>query len=63
MNKKINTKTITNTENGNKESTVKSNQGKPTVILGNSIVKDVDCYLLMRSIDRKVYCKSNTFLF
>ena len=39
-----------NIENGNNESTVQSNQDKLAFILGDSMVKDVDCYLLTRSI-------------
>ena len=41
-----------NIENGINESTVNSNQGKLAFILGDSMVKDVDDYLLTGSINR-----------
>ena len=50
-----------NIENGNNESTVKSNQGKLAFILGDSMVKDVDGYLLMGSINRKFIVKVRPF--
>ena len=52
-----------NIENSNNESTVKSNQGKLAFILGDSMVKDVNGYLLMGSINRKFLVKVRTFLF
>ena len=42
-----------NIENGNNDSVVKSNQGKLAFILADSMVKDVDGYLLTGSINRK----------
>ena len=50
-----------NIENGINESTVKSNQGKLAFILGDSMVKDVDGYLLTGSINRKFVAKVRTF--
>ena len=49
-----------NIENGNSKSTVKYNQGKLAFISGDSIVKDVDGYLLTGSINRKTFliCKN-----
>ena len=42
-----------NTENANNKRTGKSNQGKLGFILGDSMMKNVDCYLLTGSIDKK----------
>ena len=50
-----------NTENSNNESTVKSNQGKLAFMLGDSMVKYVNGYLLMGSINRKFIVKVRTF--
>ena len=49
-----------NIENGINESTVKSNQGKLAFILGDSMVKDVDGYLLTGS-NRKFIVKVRPF--
>ena len=46
---------------GNNESIAKSNQGKLAFILGDSMVKDVDSYLLMGSINRKFTVKVRPF--
>ena len=46
-----------NIENGNNDSVVKSNQGKLAFILADSMVKDVDGYLLTGSINRKFIVK------
>ena len=48
-------------ENGINESTVKSNQGKLAFILGGSMVKDVDGYLLIGSINRKFIVEVRPF--
>ena len=50
-----------NIENGNNKSTVKSNQGKLGFILGDSIAKGVDGYLLTGSINRKFIVKVRPF--
>ena len=50
-----------NTENGNNESILKSNQGKSAFTLGDSMVKDVDCYLLKGSIHSKFIVKVRPF--
>ena len=50
-----------NIENGINESTVKSNQGKLAFILGGSMVKDVDGYLLIGSINRKFIAEVRPF--
>ena len=44
-----------NIENGNKKSTKKSNQITFAFILGDSMVKDDDAYLLTVSINRKFF--------
>ena len=51
-----------NIEHGINESTVKSNQGKLAFILGDSMVKDIDGYLLAGSINRKFIVKVRPFL-
>ena len=50
-----------NIENGINETTVNSNQGKLAFILGDSMVKDVDGYLLTGSINRKFIVKVRPF--
>ena len=50
-----------NIENGINESTVNSNQGKLAFILGDSMVKHVDGYLLTRSINRAFIVKLRLF--
>ena len=50
-----------NIENGIYEVNVKSNQNKSAFILGDSMVKDVDGYLLTRSINRKFIVKVRPF--
>ena len=50
-----------NIENGIDESTVKSNKGKLALILGDSMVQDVDGYLLTGSINRKFIVKVKPF--
>ena len=50
-----------NVENGINESTVQSNQGKLSFILGDIMVKDVDGYLLTGSIKRKFIVKVRPF--
>ena len=51
-----------NIENGINESTVKSYQKKLTFILGDSMMKDVDGYLLTGSSNRKFIVKVRPFL-
>ena len=50
-----------NIENGINKSTVKSNQGKLALILGDSMVKDINGYLLTGSINRKFIEKVRPF--
>ena len=50
-----------NIRNGIHKSTVKSNQGKLAFNLGDSMVKDVDGYLLTGSINRKFILKVKHF--
>ena len=50
-----------NIENGINESTVTSNQGKLALILGDSMVKDINGYLLTGSINRKFIEKVRPF--
>ena len=50
-----------NIENGIHEVNVKSNQNKSAFILGDSMVKDVDGYLLRGSINRKFIIKVKPF--
>ena len=50
-----------NIENGIDENTVKSNKGKLALILGDSMVQDVDGYLLTGSINRKFIVKVKPF--
>ena len=50
-----------NIENGINEVNVKSNQNKSAFILGDSMVKDVDGYLLTGSINREFIVKLRLF--
>ena len=50
-----------NIESGYNERTVKSNQGNLAFILGDSMVKDVDGYLLTGSINRTFIVKVQAF--
>ena len=51
-----------NIQNCNNESTAKPNQSKLAFILGDSMVEDIDGYLLTGSINRKFIVKVRPFL-
>ena len=51
-----------NIQNSNNEGTVKPNQSKLAFILGDSMVEDIDGYLLTGSINRKFIVKVRPFL-